>query len=59
MNCLERLSFYFGILKAGCIAMPLNFRYSSGEIQYCLGLADVEAFSLGSCPRPSGRSGNP
>jgi long-chain acyl-CoA synthetase len=26
MNCLEWLPIYFGILKAGCIAVPLNFR---------------------------------
>ena len=32
MNCLEWLPIYFGILKAGCIAVPLNFRYSSDEI---------------------------
>ena len=29
MNCLEWLPIYFGILKAGCIAVPLNFRYAS------------------------------
>ena len=27
MNCLEWLPLYFGILKAGCIAVPMNFRY--------------------------------
>ena len=47
MNCLEWLPIYFGILKAGCLAVPLNFRYSSEEIQYCLGLADVEALVFG------------
>lgn len=47
MNCLEWLPAYFGILKAGCIAVPLNFRYSSEEIQYCLELADVEALVFG------------
>ena len=26
MNCLEWLPVYFGILKAGCIAVPMNFR---------------------------------
>ena len=25
MNCLEYLPIYFGILKAGCIAVPMNF----------------------------------
>ena len=39
LNCLEWLPIYFGILKAGCIAVPLNFRYSSDEIKYCLDLA--------------------
>ena len=47
MNCLEWLPLYFGILKAGCIAVPLNFRYSSDEIEYCLGLADVEVLVFG------------
>lgn len=28
MNCLEWLPIYFGILKAGAIAVPLNFRYT-------------------------------
>ena len=47
MNCLEWLPVYFGILKAGCLAVPLNFRYSSDEIRYCLDLADVEALVFG------------
>ena len=47
MNCLEWLPLYFGILKAGCIAVPMNFRYSSDEIEYCLGLADVEVLVFG------------
>ncbi|MBR7123021.1 MAG: acyl--CoA ligase [Oscillospiraceae bacterium] len=47
MNCLEWLPIYFGILKAGCVAVPMNFRYSSDEIQYCLELADVEVLVFG------------
>ena len=47
MNCLEWLPIYFGALKAGCIAVPMNYRYSSDEIQYCLDLADVEALVFG------------
>mgnify|MGYP003312328540 CR=1 FL=1 len=47
MNCLEWLPIYFGILKAGCIAVPMNFRYSSDEIRYCLDLADVEVLVFG------------
>lgn len=47
MNSLEWLPIYFGILKAGCIAVPLNFRYSGEEIKYCLELADCEVLVFG------------
>lgn len=47
MNCLEWLPVYFGILKAGGVAVPLNFRYSAEEIEYCLELADVEVLVFG------------
>jgi len=40
MNCLEWLPIYFGILKAGAIAVPLNFRYTAEEIKYCLELSE-------------------
>ena len=47
MNCIEWLPLYFGALKAGCIVVPMNFRYSSDEIKYCLELADVEVLIFG------------
>ena len=47
MNCLEWLPIYFGILKAGCVAVPMNFRYAADEIKYCLELADVELLVFG------------
>lgn len=47
MNCLEYLPIYFGVLKAGCIVVPMNYRYSSDEIKYCLDLADVEILVFG------------
>jgi len=47
MNCLEWLPIYFGILKAGCVAVPMNYRYSSDEIKYCLDLADVDVLVFG------------
>lgn len=47
MNSLEWLPVYFGILKAGCIAVPLNFRYSGEEIKYCLDLADCSVLVFG------------
>lgn len=47
MNCLEWLPIYFGILKTGAIAVPLNFRYSAEEIKYCLDLSDTMALIFG------------
>ena len=47
MNCLEWLPLYFGILKAGMIAVPMNFRYSGDEIRYCVDLADVSTLVFG------------
>ncbi len=47
MNCIEWLPLYFGILKAGCIAVPMNFRYAAEEIRYCVDLADVELLIFG------------
>lgn len=47
MNCLEWLPIYFGILKSGCMAVPLNFRYTADEIKYCLDLADADALVFG------------
>ncbi len=47
MNCLEWLPIYFGILKAGALAVPLNFRYTSAEIKYCLNLAEVDVLMFG------------
>ncbi|MBE7042035.1 MAG: acyl--CoA ligase [Ruminococcaceae bacterium] len=47
MNCLEWLPVYFGILKTGALAVPLNYRYTSDEIKYCLELAEVDALFFG------------
>jgi len=47
MNCLEWLPIYFGILKAGAVAVPLNFRYTAEEIKYCLDLSDSVALIFG------------
>ena len=47
MNGLEWLPVYFGILKTGALAVPLNYRYTSGEIKYCLELADTNAIIFG------------
>ncbi len=47
MNCLEWLPIYFGILKTGAVAVPLNFRYTADEIDYCLKLADADVLFFG------------
>ena len=47
MNCLEWLPIYMGVLKSGAIAVPLNYRYDSAEIKYCLELADVSYLIFG------------
>ena len=47
MNCLEFLPIYFGILKAGCVVVPMNYRYSADEILYCADLADLEVLVFG------------
>lgn len=47
MNCLEWLPIYFGILKIGALAVPMNFRYSSEEIKYCLDLAEADVLVFG------------
>ena len=53
MNSLEWLPIYFGVLKAGLMAVPLNFRYTADEIKYCLDLADAAALVFG--PEFTGR----
>jgi acyl-CoA synthetase (AMP-forming)/AMP-acid ligase II len=47
MNCLEWLPIYFGILKTGAVAVPMNYRYTSEEIRYCLDLADASVLIFG------------
>ncbi|MBE6031945.1 MAG: acyl--CoA ligase [Clostridiales bacterium] len=47
MNCLEWLPIYFGILKMGAIAVPLNYRYTADEIKYCLELSESVTLIFG------------
>lgn len=53
MNCIEWLPIYFGVLKTGALAVPLNYRYASDEIKYCLELADADVLIFG--PEFTGR----
>ena len=47
MNGLEWLPIYFGVLRAGAMAVPLNYRYTADEIRYCLELADADVLVFG------------
>lgn len=47
MNSLEWLPFYFGVLKTGALVVPMNYRYTSEEIKYCLNLAEADALIFG------------
>ena len=53
MNCLEWLPIYFGILKTGALAVPLNYRYTADEIKYCLELSESDVLVFG--PEFTGR----
>jgi len=47
MNCLEWLPVYFGILRTGAWAVPLNFRFTSDDIRYCSEIAEAKAMIFG------------
>ena len=47
MNCIEWLPVYFGILRAGAIAVPLNFRFQADDIRRCIHLAAADAIIFG------------
>jgi acyl-CoA synthetase (AMP-forming)/AMP-acid ligase II len=47
MNCLEWLPAYFGILRTGAWAVPLNFRFTADDIRYCAKIAEAKAILFG------------
>ena len=47
MNCLEWLPIYFGILRTGAWAVPLNFRFLARDIKYCADIAEAKAMIFG------------
>ena len=47
MNCLEWLPVYFGILRTGAWAVPLNFRFTAEDIGYCADIAEGKAMVFG------------
>ena len=47
MNCIEWLPIYFGILRTGAWAVPLNFRFAAETILRCARTAEARAFIFG------------
>jgi acyl-CoA synthetase (AMP-forming)/AMP-acid ligase II len=47
MNCLEWLPVYFGILRAGAIAVPLNFRFEAPAVSGCTSLCQAKVMVFG------------
>jgi acyl-CoA synthetase (AMP-forming)/AMP-acid ligase II len=47
MNSITWLEAYFGIIRTGAWAVPLNFRFTSGEIKYCAEISEARMMILG------------
>ena len=47
VNCLEWLPLYFGILRTGAWVVPLNFRFSSKDIEYCTEISEGKILFFG------------
>ena len=47
MNSINWLEAYFGIIRTGAWAVPLNFRFTSKDILYCTEIAEAKAMILG------------
>lgn len=47
MNCAEWLPIYFGVLRSGATAVPLNFRYHEEDIIRSVHFAEVDAMIVG------------
>jgi acyl-CoA synthetase (AMP-forming)/AMP-acid ligase II len=46
MNSINWLEAYFGILKTGALAVPLNFRFICRQIKYCCDVAEAKVMML-------------
>lgn len=47
MNCIEWLPVYFGILRAGAVCVPLNFRFQEDDISRCVRLSEARLLIFG------------
>ena len=46
-NSIDWLPIYFGILRSGAAAVPLNFRFTAEDIKRCTLLCEAKAFIFG------------
>jgi len=46
-NSINWLEAYFGIIRTGAWAVPLNFRFTSQDLKYCADIAEAKAMILG------------
>ncbi len=46
-NCIEWLPIYFGILRTGALAVPLNFRFDAPTILQCIETAQAKTLIFG------------
>ncbi|MCJ7769706.1 MAG: acyl--CoA ligase, partial [Dehalococcoidales bacterium] len=47
MNSISWLEVYFGIIRTGAWAVPLNFRFTSKDIKYCVDISGAKAMVFG------------
>jgi acyl-CoA synthetase (AMP-forming)/AMP-acid ligase II len=47
MNSIDWLIAYFGILRSGAWVVPLNFRFTGPDIQYCIDVAEPKLVLFG------------
>lgn len=47
MNCIEWLPLYFGILRTGAVAVPLNFRFGAESIAWCIRISEGKILFFG------------
>ncbi len=47
MNSIDWLIAYFGVVRTGAWVVPLNFRFTSSDIKYCIDVAEPKAMIFG------------
>jgi len=47
MNSINWLEAYFGIIRTGAWAVPLNFRFTSRDIKHCVDISEARVVILG------------